>query len=186
MDEKEAIHSFLSYKTAGPDGIFPALLQCGGKALIVRLVAIMRACLALKYVPRGWREVKVTFIPKPGKSDYTDPKSYRPISLTSFLLKTMERMCERELRGSALMNLPLHDKQYAYSLGKSTESALHQVTTKIEEAIQIKEICLGSFIDIEGAFDRTNFSSIKGALSRHKFEPALIDWIVYMNNKDCS
>ncbi|CAK1591815.1 unnamed protein product [Parnassius mnemosyne] len=93
----------------------------------------------------------------------------------------MERMCERELRGSALMNLPLHDKQYAYSLGKSTESALHQVITKIEEAIQNKEICLGSFIDIEGAFDRTkNFSSIKGALSRHKVEPALIDWIVCM------
>ncbi|CAK1588958.1 unnamed protein product [Parnassius mnemosyne] len=175
-----AIHSFLPYKAAGPDGIFPALLQWGGKALIVRLAAIMRACLALKYVPRGWREVKVTFIPKPGKSDYTDPKSYRPISLTSFLLKTMERMCERELRGSALMNLPLHDKQHAYSLGKSTESALHKVITKIEEAIQNKEICLGSFIDIEGAFDRTNFSSIKGALGRHKVEPALIDWIVYM------
>ncbi|CAK1598330.1 unnamed protein product [Parnassius mnemosyne] len=175
-----AIHSFLPYKAAGPDGIFPALLQWGDKALIVRLAAIMRACLALKYVPRGWREVKVTFIPKPGKSDYTDPKSYRPISLTSFLLKTMERMCERELRGSALMNLPLHDKQHANSLGKSTESALHKVITKIEEAIQNKEICLGSFIDIEGAFDRTNFSSIKGALGRHKVEPALIDWIVYM------
>ncbi|CAK1584894.1 unnamed protein product [Parnassius mnemosyne] len=177
-----AIHSFLPYKAARPDGIFPALLQWGGKALIIRLVAIMRAGLALKYVPRGWREVKVIFIPKPGKSDYTDPKSYRPISLTSFLLKTMERMCERELRGSALMNLPLHDKQHAYCLGKSTESAIHQVITKIEEAIQNKEICLGSFIDIEGAFDRTNFSSIKGALSRHKVEPALIDWIVHMHS----
>ncbi|CAK1593923.1 unnamed protein product [Parnassius mnemosyne] len=76
--------------------------RVGGKALIVRLVAILRVCLALKYVPRGWREVKVTFIPKPGKSNYTDPESYRPISLTSFLLKTM---CEMELRGSALMNL---------------------------------------------------------------------------------
>ncbi|CAK1588016.1 unnamed protein product [Parnassius mnemosyne] len=127
----------------------------------------MRACLALKYVPRGRREAKVTFIPKPVKIDYTDLKSYRPISLTSFLLKTMERMCERELRGLALMNLLLHDKQHAYSLGKSTELALNQIITNIEEAIQNKEICLGSFIDIEGAFNRTNFSSIKGALSRH-------------------
>jgi hypothetical protein len=29
----------------------------------------------------------VTFIPKSGKLDYTEAKAYRPISLSSFLLK---------------------------------------------------------------------------------------------------
>ncbi|CAK1580188.1 unnamed protein product [Parnassius mnemosyne] len=77
------------------------------------------------------------------------------------------------------MSLPLHEKQHAYSLGKSTDSAFHQAITQVEGAIQNKEKCLGSFIDTESAFDRTNFSSIKVALRRHRVEPAQIDyWIV--------
>ena len=34
----------------------------------------------------------VIFIPKPGKEDYSSPKSYRPITLTSFVLKGLERI----------------------------------------------------------------------------------------------
>jgi hypothetical protein len=36
----------------------------------------------------------VTFIPNPGKLDYTEAKAYRLISLSSFLLKTMEELVE--------------------------------------------------------------------------------------------
>lgn len=178
-----AIRSFQPFKAPGPDGVFPALLQWGGSSVATRLVPLMRACLAFRYVPRGWREVKVIFIPKPGKSDYTNAKSYRPISLTSFLLKTMERLCERELRDGALKTLPLHGNQHAYSSGKSTESALHQVVGQIEEAIHQKGSCLGTFIDIEGAFDKTNFSSIGAALSKHGVNQVLIDWITNMLSK---
>ena len=31
-------------------------------------------------------------IPKIGKADYSEAKSFRPISLTSFLFKTMEKI----------------------------------------------------------------------------------------------
>lgn len=178
-----AIRCFHPFKAAGPDGVFPALMQWGGVAVASRLVPIMRACLAFRYVPKGWREVKVIFIPKPGKSDYTNARSHRPISLTSFLLKTMERVCERELRDGALNTIPLHANQHAYSSGKSTESALHLVVGRIEEAIHQKGICLGTFIDIEGAFDKTNFSSISTALSRHGVEQVLTDWITNMLSK---
>ena len=35
---------------------------------------------------------KAILIPKPGKANYDNPKSYRPISLTSFLMKGLERI----------------------------------------------------------------------------------------------
>lgn len=177
-----AIQTFNPFKAPGPDGIFPALIQWGGTEVIEILTSIMRACLAHRYVPKGWREVEVIFIPKPGKSDYTDAKSFRPISLTSFLLKTLERLCDRELRDTVLKNIPLHRHQHAYSSGKSTESALHMVVSRIEEAIEEKGICLGTFIDIEGAFDKTNFSSIDNALTKHGADPVLKGWI---NNMLC-
>jgi hypothetical protein len=43
----------------------------------------------------AWRQVRVTFIPNPGKSDYTEAKAYRPISLSSFLLMMMEKVVDR-------------------------------------------------------------------------------------------
>jgi len=35
------------------------------------LVRIIHACLATGYVPGIWRQVKVVFVPKPGRSYYT-------------------------------------------------------------------------------------------------------------------
>ena len=78
-----AIDSFAPYKSPGVDGIFPALLQQAREIVIPRLVRIFRACLATGYVPAMWRQVKVVFIPKPGRGlEIIDP---------SFLLKAMER-----------------------------------------------------------------------------------------------
>ena len=93
-----AIDSFAPYKSPGMDEIFPALLQEGRGILIPYLVKIFCACLATGYVPAMWHQVKVVFIHKPGRSSYCGPTDFRPISLTSFLLKTMDRLVDRFLR----------------------------------------------------------------------------------------
>jgi hypothetical protein len=97
----------------------------------------------------------VTFIPKPIKLDYTQAKAYRSISLSSFLLKTIEKLVDRHIRDGALRFYSLHRNQHAYQIGKSTETALHNVVTRIENAIEHKDIAFGAFLDIEGDFDRT-------------------------------
>jgi hypothetical protein len=130
-----AIDSFAPYKSPGMDGIFPALLQEGRGVLVPYLVRIFRTCLATGYVPPAWCQVKVVFIPKPGRDSYGRPKDYRPISLTSFLLKTMERLVDRFLRDEILVSLPLHPNQHAYQTGKSAETALHQLVVRIEKAL---------------------------------------------------
>ena len=86
-----ATDSFAPYKSPGADGIFLTLLQRARETVIPYLVRNFRACLATGYVPAIWRQVKVVFIPKPGKDSYSGPRDYRPISLTSFLLKTTEK-----------------------------------------------------------------------------------------------
>jgi hypothetical protein len=122
----------------------------------------------------------VTFIPKPEKLDYTEAKAYRPISLSSFMLKTMEKLVDRHVRDGTLKIHPLHRNQHVYHIGKSTETALHNVVTRIEYAIKHKDIALGAFLDIEGAFHRTSFDTIKQAVERHGIEPALCRWICAM------
>jgi len=113
-----AIDFFAPYKSPGVDGIFPALLQQAPEVVIPYMVSIFRAFLATGYVPAVWQQVKVVFIPKPGRSTYSGPRDFRPISLTSFLLKTMERLVDRFLRDEALAIVPLHPHQHAYQAGK--------------------------------------------------------------------
>jgi len=76
-------------------GIFPALLQEGWKLVVPYLVRIVCACLDTGYVPTIWLQVKVVFIPNPDRNSCSGPRDFRPISLTSFLLKTMEKLVDR-------------------------------------------------------------------------------------------
>jgi hypothetical protein len=80
------------------------------------------------YIPAIRYQVKFVFIPKPGRNSYSGPRDFRLISLTSFLLKTMERMVDRFLRDEILAIMPLHPNQHTYQAGKSVETALHQLT----------------------------------------------------------
>ena len=82
------------------------------------------------------------FIPKPGRDSYSGPRDYRPISLTSFLLKTMERLVDRYLRDEVLAHMPLHSNQHAYQAGKSVETALHQLIVRVEKVhLIIPDVC---------------------------------------------
>jgi hypothetical protein len=171
-----ASNTFKSLKSAGIDGIVPALLQQGVEHQVPNLCCIFRACMSYGFIPTAWRQVKVTFIPKPRKLDYTEAKAYCPISLSSFLLKTMEKLVARHIRDGALRIHPLRRNQHAYQISKPTETALHNVVTRIEYAIEHKDIALGAFLDRGGAFDRTSFDTIKPAAERHGIESAICRW----------
>ena len=173
-----SIRSFQPYKAAGPDEIFPKLLQSASQYIIKDLTTLYNSCINMKYIPRKWRETKAIFIPKPGKPSYQEAKAYRCISLSSFLLKTLEKIIDRTIRlqierhGSAL-----HHNQHAYTEGKSTETALHSLVTRVNRSIDHKEYALGCFFDIEGAFDRATPESIEAAINREGISKNISGWV---------
>ena len=57
-----------------------------------------------------------------------------------------------------MVEKPLHQNQFAYRAGMSTETALYQVVHKLEKCLEQKEIALGAFLAIEGTFDSTSFN----------------------------
>ena len=175
---KWAIDSFGPFKSAGMDNIFPALLQKVKDLVIPKLKIIFIKSHAWGYIPVSWRNVKVLFIPKVGKKPSYEAKSYRPISLTSFCLKAMERILDRHIRDTILKENPLHENQFAYQEGKSTEAALKKLTDAIKK--NYKNYVLGAFIDIAGAFDNTSHESIKRAMDRKGVDNRTSEWISAM------
>lgn len=58
----------------------------------------------------------------------------------------MEKIIDRHVTEYLGSNSPLHNLQFAYQPGKSTETALHQLVCKIEDTVNRKEIALATFL----------------------------------------
>jgi hypothetical protein len=85
----------------------------------------------------------------------------------------MEKLVDSYITDDVMRISPLHRNQFAFQTGKSTETTLHNEVTRIENAMEHKEIALGAFLDIEGAFDRTTFAAIAKAAEWHGVEPTI-------------
>lgn len=70
--------------------------------------AVERESLALAHIPESWRIPSVIVIRKVGKKDYLVTKSFRSISLTSFILKDMEKIIDNKIKSKLLRFTPLH------------------------------------------------------------------------------
>lgn len=124
--------------------------------------------------------MKVVFLLNPGKTNCSLAENYRPISLTSFMLKTIEKLIDRYLRDEPLSKIKIHDKQDAYQSGKSTENALQNLVQNIELSLAYEEFALGCFIDISGAFNHLTYLAIKRACHKFKIDPGITGWIQAM------
>ena len=91
----EALGMLSNKKSPGPDGFRPEMLEIRHLPgnFINTLYVIYKSALTLGYTPRLWKESKLVFIPKPGRDKYDKPSDYRPIALSNYLLKGLERLC---------------------------------------------------------------------------------------------
>ncbi len=147
-----------------------------------KLDEFFRASSLLRYVPLRWRESKAVFIPKPLKSDYSQVRSFRPISLSSFIMKAMERVWAWQLEESARIQNPLSCDQHAFRRGYSTDSALSTMVEYAETAIIQNRFALGVFLDI--SFDNVSIDAVIKGMQDKNTPEVFIDWYrLYLENR---
>ena len=175
---ERSITEFDALKAAGPDGIRPIMLQKGLKLINKAFANIARASFVSGHVPDCWRQSTGIFLPKPGKTDYYSPKSYRTITLAPVPLKWMERVVLWHMEADLKIYSKLNKKQYGFVKGASTETALHKIVHKIEKTIVNSGMALGTFLDVEGAFDNVAFGAIEKALNQKCESVPVNNWIM--------
>ncbi len=173
---KQAIAKFKPFKAPGPDDIPPCALKNLPKETLESMVALYTASMYLNHIPKIWSTAKVVFIPKPGRTDYSDPRSHRPITLTSFILKTIERLILWHLDDTSLRDHPLHEAQFGFRHNRSTDNTVSCLVSTVEKNFSRNQKTLGVFLDIKGAFDNTNYSAIRTALNTHHTPPEITEW----------
>ena len=139
------------------------------------LEVLYKICVLLAYTPTKWKECKVVFIPKPGKDTYDAAKSWRPISLTNYLLKTLEKICSWHM-DEMLETYPVHIRQHGFRSDRNTETSLSDVANYIEKFIYNGQHVIGVFLDIQAAFDTIDPEKVKTSLIEHGGDEDLVDW----------
>ena len=93
-----ALRQLKTKKSPGPDGITNEMIIHLGCLATGKLLEIYNLTWREGQLPQIWREATMIPIHKAGK-DRNKASSYRPISLTSVVCKTMERIVNQRLNG---------------------------------------------------------------------------------------
>ena len=181
---RAAISRFKPMKAPGPDGLKPIVLKYLPANIILFLTVIFASCLKLQYTPLLWQKAKVVFLPKPGKKHYILGKEFRPIVLSNFFLKTLERLITWRMEYFLERYYPIHTKQHGFTKGKSTESAISNVVDYIEQCLFRRKSCIGVFLDISSAYDSIHIEHIRTSLYKHGGDVDLVEWYFhYLSNR---
>ena len=174
---QEAFRSSRGDKAPGSDNIQFKVLKMAAPTIGPLLTQIYNASLRLQYWPACWKEAKVIVIRKPGKKDYCDPKSYRPISLLNTLSKNMEFILARRISAIAELHHLLPITHCGGRKSSSTEHAIHLLLEQIHAGWKNNKVSSLLLLDVSGAFDNVNHQRLLWNIRELGYSESLVGWI---------
>ena len=130
---KRAIKKMRLKGTPGPDYIPPSFLKNLGEKAMGELLEIFNMSLNNGDLPQIWRNAIIIPLLKQGKPA-SNLASFRPISLTSCVIKILERMLADRLYHIAESNGWFNNIQAGFRKGRGCEDQILKITQGIEDA----------------------------------------------------
>ena len=159
----------------GPDGIPAILLKHCCHELATPLSIIWKTSLEDRTVPDFYK--RATILPLHKKGLTSDPGNYRPISLTSHVVKCFERILRKHFVEYVENNHLLSPNQHGFRSGKS---CLTQLLDHLGDVIDglIKGVATDTiYLDYQKAFDSIDHSLLLKKLHAYGFPPPIVDWV---------
>lgn len=177
-----AIKRLKPYKAVGQDDFPNALLKECADLLIPYLGPIFRATFTLRTLPPQWKVSTVVTLHKPGRSDYSLPNAYRPITLGKTLIKLVDSCITETLLHHSEHNNILATEQYGGRYGRSTTDALHRAINFIKKAWRRKMVVSALFLDVKGAFPSVNVDRLEHIMRTRGIPEEYTSWIRRMHD----
>ena len=160
------------------DGIIPRVPKVCAVPLSTIITSIFNTSLRTQTTPDSWKQAIIKPLPKISKPSQL--KDFRPISLTSVLCKTMEKLIKQYV----ISNMQMDQHQYAYRAKRSCQDALLCLNTTVTHFIDQNPSyyarCL--FLDFSSAFDTINTSMLMPKLTH--LDINVSNWIAsFLSNR---
>ncbi len=162
-------------KAAGPDGVCPRLLKACALELGDPLQHIYNLSMRVGRVPVQWKTSCIVPVPKrPHPKELND---FRPVALTSHVIKTMERLLLYHLRPQ--VQHALDPLQFAYQEKVRVDDAilylLHRSLSYLDRGSNAVRIV---FFDFSSAFNTIQPLLLGDKLKMMGVDSNLVRWIV--------
>lgn len=174
-DVKYILKSMTRGKSPGHDGLSVEHLQNAGQHLPRVLALLYTICIRHSYLPMELMRTIVVPIIKNRTGDVSDKRNYRPISLATILAKVLDGLLQQQL--SAKLNL--HDAQFGFRPGLSTETAVLSLKRTVGYYTQRNTPVYAAFLDLSKAFDLVNYDLLWTKLRKLKMPIEIINTFEY-------
>src|SRR6266496_830116 len=175
---KEAIFSNSDKKAPGPDQIFFFIIQKVYNSIPEYFHYIYQNLIRLGYHPKCWKIAIGVILRKLGeKRNWSEPKSYRIISLLNCLGKIAEKIIAARLAYLAETTDLLHFDQIDERRKKSAIDVVMILIYNIQVAKQDKKVTSALFIDVKGAFDHVSANQLIKICIDLNLPKSLCSWI---------
>ena len=138
-------------KSQDPDEIHPTVIKYMGPGMKQLILIFFNLVLQESNWP--FRNNVVKFIPKNGKKSYLKVENFRPLTLSSYFGKLLERILKTRLHKHLERHALLDPDQEGFQKNKSTGRYLVNFISQVEEALERKEFPIAVMIDFQKAFD---------------------------------
>ena len=153
ITEKEierAIKSLKNGKSSAQDNILNEMLKSGRVQLVPVFLHFFNTILKLEQVPKSWNEGWITPIFKSGLK--SDPKNYRPITVTSCLGKLFTKILNTRLTNFLQNHNIISEFQIGFKENCRTSDHILVLKTIIDYYKNRKKHIYACFVDFSNAF----------------------------------
>lgn len=176
--ELQGVLENISDSAPGVDGIpYSFLANASDNALGYYLSLINHLFMTGNNVPKSWKHQVVLPFLKPEKNP-SDVNSYRPIVLSSVLIKLAEHLIKNRLEWFIENRKLLSDSQYGFRKGRCTLDCTSVFMTDIRLALSDNQSVVAAFLDINSAYDNVNLNILQNKLHSLKIPSKLNNFIM--------
>ena len=177
FDEEATFHILKNIdvnKAPGPDGIAGVILKNCALNLAYPLSILYNISFSMGQLSSDWKVANI--VPVHKKGDKSDVKNYRPISLTSLVMKVMEKYLRDEIY-SKCCHL-INGKQHGFLPQKSCTTQLVTVLDDITQSMNSQNDVDVIYFDFAKAFDNVCHDIILHKLKHiYKIDGLMLNFI---------
>jgi hypothetical protein len=174
-DMESAIDELRITSASGPDGFPAAVLKNCKQILAVPLTIFWRKCLDNGHIPNSLKQSVI--VPQHKGDSRAVPANYRPIALTSHIIKIFEKILRKHIVNHMNTNNLFNPNQHGFRAGRSCLSQLLEHVDTLINILQDDSNADVVYLDFAKAFDKVDFSIVLNKISNLGINGKLYEWI---------